>query len=369
MKILLVSHGSGPYGAERILLELARRLASRGHKVILSLPHPGPAAESAMDLHGVTLHVGDRRRLPRTVSEGFTYLLGGPVDALTVRRLVAHLTPDITWINSMYNPWAAIGTRLTRSPMVWHLHERSMGGATGALLSMIIALTANRAVAVSAYAANSFRHFPWLGRAVEVLHNPLLHEPAPPVKPPPGPFTIGYVGQLEPRKRATDLIRAIGLLPEDTRGIIVGDGKDRAALKAAIREVSVEHRVRLVGYRSDVPAQLARFHCLAVPSLEEAFGLAALEAMASGVPVIAARSGALPEVLGEAALYHEPESPSDLARQVNRLRGDPVLRGELGARGLERAARFRPEEWMESVEALIEQVASIDDPDRNGSRS
>lgn len=358
MKLLLVSHSSGPYGAERVLLELARRLAARGHDVVLALPHAGPAADLARELPGVTLRIGGRRRLPRSAREAIGYFLGAPADALRVRRLVLDVAPDVTWINSMYNAWAAMGARLAGSPTVWHLHERSMRGPPGWVLAGVLALTADRAMAVSHYVAETFRHYPWLGSRVDVLANPLLRDPAPPVEPPEGSFTVGCVGQLEPRKRSGDLVGAVALLPEDVRGVFVGDGKHRAALEAAIRKSGVEERIEVLGFREDVPEQLARFHCLAIPSLEEPFGLIAVEAMSIGLPVIAARSGALPEVLGEAALYHEPGDSSDLARQIRRLRDDPTLYAELRASGLARAAGFAPERWIESAEAILTELGA-----------
>lgn len=360
MRVLLVSHGAGPYGAERVLLELARRLALRGHAVVLDFPHPGPATERAAELGGIEVRVGDRRRLPRDLGEIPAYLAGGPGDILAIRRLVRDVAPGVTWVNSMYNPWAALGARLAGSPVVWHLHERSPTGPAGCLLAAVIGLCAARAVAVSEYAAESFRRCRSPGGSVRVLRNPLLREASPVGEPSPGPFVVGYVGQLEPRKRAPDLARAIGVLAGDVRAIFVGDGKDRAGLEAAVREVGVDDRVELVGYSADVSAQFGRIHCISIPSLGEGFGLTALEAMASGVPVVAARSGALPEVLGDAALYHEPGDASDLARQIDRLREDPILRGELKERGLRRASLFGPEAWLDTVEALLHEVASGD---------
>jgi glycosyltransferase involved in cell wall biosynthesis len=311
-----------------------------------------------------------RRRLPRTIGEGIAYFLGAPGDVWAIRQLVREVEPDVTWVNSMYNPWAAMGARMAGAPTVWHLHERSMRGPAGWLMAMIAGWTADRAVVVSEFVAGTFRKFPWLRERIEVLHNPLLHEPAPPLEAPSGPFTVGYVGQLEPRKRVTDLVRAIALLSQDVRGVLVGDGKGRETVESAIRRGGVAERVEMTGYREDVPEQMRRFHCLAMPSLEEPFGLAVVEAMARGLPVIAARSGALPEVLGDAALFHEPENPADLAREIERLRGDAELRARLAARGLERAASFGPGPWIESAEAILERVASTPSqgPEREASR-
>lgn len=356
MRVLLISHGAGPYGAERVLLELARRLAERDHHIVLDFPHPGPSAEEAANLRGVDLRIGARGRLPRNPLEAVAYFGRSPADILAVRRLVRDVAPDATWVNSIFNPWAALGAQLAGSPTVWHLHERNLRGVAGWLMTAFIRLFADRAVGVSEYVAESFHRAGWLHERVRVVHNPLVGEWEQRDEPTALPFTVGCIGQLEPRKRASDLARAIALLPAHVQGLFVGDGKDRKGLEVVIREVGVEDRIELLGYRIDVPTQLTRVHCLAIPSLDEPFGLVALESMASGVPVIAARSGALPEVLGEAALYHEPEDPVDLARQIERLRRRPELRLELRRKGLERVARFRPEAWVASVEFLLREV-------------
>ena len=123
-----------------------------------------------------------------------------------------------------------------------------------------------------------------------------------------------------------------------------------------MREHGLGDRVDLLGFKEDAPREFHRFHCISIPSLREPFGLVALEAMASGVPVVAARSGALPEVLGPAALFHSPGNPRDLAKQINRLRGSRELRAELRERGLLRVGAFDRECWLDRVEEILEET-------------
>ncbi len=362
MRVLLISHGAGPYGAERILLELARRLPDRGHEVTLAFPHQGPAVDMARDLPGVTLSVWDTGRLPRNLGEAVRYFGAAPRTVREIRRRVAELAPDVVWVNSMYNAWAAMGAGLVGVPTLWQLHERSLPGPPGWALAAVVGLTARRAVAVSDFVAGPFRRFPWLGQRVEVLHNPLLHEQVPHRTPDPtSAFTVGYVGQLEPRKRVVDFVRALSRLP-GVRGVLVGDGKGRPRVEAEVRRSAVEDRLELMGYRDDVPAQMGRFHCLVMPSVNEPFGLAVLEAMARGIPVVAARSGALPELLGDAGLFHRPRDPEDLARQVARLRDDPALRSELSSRAVARARSFGPDPWIAAVDDLLNRVTGAGGP-------
>jgi glycosyltransferase involved in cell wall biosynthesis len=100
--------------------------------------------------------------------------------------------------------------------------------------------------------------------------------------------------------------------------------------------------LRTLGYISEehLPALYAGARVLAVPSLHEGFGLPCLEAMASGVPVVAARRGALPETLGDAGLLVDPERDGELAEALVAAACDQGLRARLIAAGLRRAAAY-----------------------------
>ena len=110
--------------------------------------------------------------------------------------------------------------------------------------------------------------------------------------------------------------------------------------------------VCFTGYVSD--AALAELlnaaYALVFPSLWEGFGLPAVEAMACGVPVLASRRGSLPEVVGEAGLYFEPDDPMAIAACVVRLLQDPALRTQLAAIARRRAADFSWERAAELAE-------------------
>jgi alpha-1,3-rhamnosyl/mannosyltransferase len=77
------------------------------------------------------------------------------------------------------------------------------------------------------------------------------------------------------------------------------------------------------------------------PSFEEGFGLTVLEAMSVGVPVVAARRGSLPDVLGGAGLLVDPEDPNDIACAIRRLLADDAHAAQCAAAGIARAATFR----------------------------
>jgi glycosyltransferase involved in cell wall biosynthesis len=97
-----------------------------------------------------------------------------------------------------------------------------------------------------------------------------------------------------------------------------------------------------------------------MPSLYEGFGLPALEAMACGVPVLASTGGALPEVVGDAALGVDPRDTNGMARALARLVDDEALRADLVRRGPERASRFRWDATVRATRAVYEAACGIE---------
>ncbi len=165
------------------------------------------------------------------------------------------------------------------------------------------------------------------------------------------PFLI-YVGGLNPHKNLLSLLRCFPRVLEacpDTHLVIVGDTSGRdfyneaAELQRCVRSTSVlQPRVHFTGFVSDedLVALYNGATALVLPSLWEGFGLPAIEAMACGLPVLASRRGSLPETVGEAGLFFDPESTEEMVAVIIRLLVDSGLQKELSQRSLERAASY-----------------------------
>ena len=172
-----------------------------------------------------------------------------------------------------------------------------------------------------------------------------------------------YVGAIEPRKNLARLITAfaqarsrlepgfalaIAGIPRGREG-----GRHEASLRSLCGRLGVAEAVRWLGYVS--PGQAAALmrgaRLFAFPSLHESFGLPPLESMACGTPVLAARVGAMPEVLGEAPLWCDPLDVAGIAEGLVRLAHDSDLRDCLVERGREQAARFT---WEATAERTLE---------------
>jgi glycosyltransferase involved in cell wall biosynthesis len=154
------------------------------------------------------------------------------------------------------------------------------------------------------------------------------------------------VGAIRPHKNLVHLARAFvasGLAPE-VQLLVAGEAPPRfQALAAEI--AAAGPGIELLGRvpEGDLPYLYAGADFVAVPSLYEGFGQAAVEAMAMGVPVVASTTGSLPEIVGDAALLQPPDDLAAWSAALKRIGRDAGLRAELGARGRARAERHRLE--------------------------
>lgn len=152
-----------------------------------------------------------------------------------------------------------------------------------------------------------------------------------------------FVGTREPRKNLSRLMAAMALLRDLGVTLVVagppGWGPEPAAGGG---------RVVVTGYVSDadLAGLMAGARVFAFPSLYEGFGLPPLEAMAAGVPVVAARAGSLPEVLGDAPFWCDPLDVESMASALREAIVDDGARARAMARGGERARAYR---WSETA--------------------
>lgn len=147
-----------------------------------------------------------------------------------------------------------------------------------------------------------------------------------------GSFVVLLVAHLIPYKGVHVAIQALSQLPAETVLWIVGEGGERAALEEQARSLGVAHRLSFLGIRDDVSRYMQAADCFVCPSLwQEAAGLVILEAMASGLPVIASAVGGIPEfVVHERTGYLFPAGDHGLlAEYVEKLRSDAVRAREM----------------------------------------
>lgn len=192
---------------------------------------------------------------------------------------------------------------------------------------------------------------PDVARAVARLH-----------LPPSSPLILA-VGGISPHKNLQALVRAAAIVRQREPGywhvVFVGDYTGDSFLGCyrelveLVGSLDLHDRVTFAGFVPD--AELALLYnaatMLVMPSRGEGFGLPALEAMASGLPVAASDSNSLPEVLAGAGLLFDPDSDQAIAECVLRLLREPGLREAQRARGLRRAAAYS---WSAGADTMVE---------------
>jgi N-acetyl-alpha-D-glucosaminyl L-malate synthase BshA len=133
---------------------------------------------------------------------------------------------------------------------------------------------------------------------------------------------ILHISNFRPVKRVADCVRAFAKvrLEVDAELIMAGDGPDRGPAEQLARELGVDEHVRFLGKQDHMERLIPRTHALHLPSETEAFGLAALEAMACGVPPVATLTGGVPDLITQGVDgFMEPVGDTD--SQAARLIG------------------------------------------------
>jgi glycosyltransferase involved in cell wall biosynthesis len=173
--------------------------------------------------------------------------------------------------------------------------------------------------------------------------------------------TILCVARQYPRKHVADLLRAMPQVRRDVpsaHAVIIGDGPEHAPLRALAAELGLGDAVQFLGAIAD-DDEVARWYrhadLFCLPSVQEAFGIVFLEAMASGLPVVATRAAAIPEVVpdGQAGLLVPPGDVDALAAALTALLREPARRTAYGAYGQAHARRY---DWSLVAEQFLAQV-------------
>jgi len=180
-------------------------------------------------------------------------------------------------------------------------------------------------------------------------------------------FTVGYAGGLVPEKGVDLLLHACAGLSGVWSLAILGEGPERGRLAAQAERLGIAGRVHFLGHRpsTELPAIYPRWDVLVLPSRSrpnwvEQFGRVLIEAMACGVPVIAAHTGELPNVIGDAGLLFEEGDVGGLTSALTALAANGSRRAELGQRGRARVlARFTQAQIAAATHQVYQQIYRV----------
>jgi alpha-1,6-mannosyltransferase len=331
-----------------------------GHEPVLVVPGRKSADEMTSQGRVITL---PGIPLPRT--GGYRLLTG----RRQLSRLLDELRPDRLEVSDRSTlRWTGRWARRREIPAMMVSHE-SLAGLLGVwgvpsaardraadALNRRTAATFDRIVCTTAWAAAEFRrlgvpHLTEVPLGVDLAaFHPRLIDPAVRARyARPDELLVVYCGRLSAEKRpelAVDTLAALRAAKAPAVLVVAGDGPRRAAL--AYRAARLP--VRFAGHiadRAELAALLATADVVVAPGPVETFGLAALEALACGTPVVANAGSALPEVIGEAGIA-APGTPAAFADAVRRLLDRPVAVRRAAARA--RAERFG---WSAAVAGFL----------------
>jgi N-acetyl-alpha-D-glucosaminyl L-malate synthase BshA len=224
--------------------------------------------------------------------------------------------------------------------------------------------------AVSAFLRDeTYRAFGCTDCTIEVIPNfvePRDYYPATDVSTcrralaPSGHAVLVHVSNFRPVKRVLDVVRIFEgvqrALPATM--VLVGDGPDRDAAQQEVDRLNLRRRVRFLGKVDNVADVLRGADLFLLPSQSESFGLAALEAMACGVPVIATRTGGLPEVVddGVTGFLSEVGDIATMTERALSVLQEPARHARMRAAAAARALEFAADKIVPRYEQLYEDV-------------
>jgi glycosyltransferase involved in cell wall biosynthesis len=175
---------------------------------------------------------------------------------------------------------------------------------------------------------------------------------------------IAAVGNLRSVKGHDVLIRAISRLQDrypELKLYIAGEGPERQALEQLANRLGLQDRVAFLGWceQKEVQEMLQKASVFAMPSRNEGFGLALVEAMAAGLPVVASRVGGIPNLVDHerSGLLVPPEDPDALSESIDRVLSDDAFTAQLRAQARTRAQDFSWNQAVEKYEEVFERLA------------
>ncbi|WP_417070253.1 glycosyltransferase family 4 protein [Niveibacterium terrae] len=377
--ILIVHQSAELYGSDRVLIQLAEGLNAREefHPIVV-LPESGPLLIELRRI-GVEVHVAEVAKLSRAAfsPRGVLGLLGKARRGLRqLDALVAGRAISVVHSNTIAVLAGALWARLRRVPHVWHVHEIIRSPSlVRRLFPFLIRLLSDFVISNSTQTeAWLLGEQPRLKKRSRVVFNglPSLAEPErgrsevfrETVGADADTLIVTLAGRINRWKGQSVLIEAAGILlrtdlASRLRYVIVGSAAPGLEdlpeqLRQRAQELGVGNVVVFRPFIEDVWPVWFGSDIAVVPSIEpEPFGMVAIEAMAAGLPVVAAGHGGLLDIIEEGAsgLLVTPGSAEDLARAIARLARDARLRRTLGEAGRERQKeKFSATSYVEGIE-------------------
>ncbi len=402
IRILFVAHDSRLHGAQLTLLNIVKNLDRSKFVPFVVSPESGPFTEEVARLDipvftGLVMRWVFRQnpvlfspalftpwRLLRTPAIFTLFIFGLPIRLCKLLLLLHRQSIDVVYTNTITVVDGAIAAKVWRRPHIWHLHE-NIGTSKGLLrllparyVANALALKLSTRIIVPSHSLKEqiFGDQITLPK-VNVIHNGVdttRFSPEPPtyffhrgLSIPIDALLVGICGAIQTPKGHDTFIKAaaevLQKLP-NVHFVVIGEGLPEYLrhLIDLSSSLGLTGKFHFTGWRSDIPEIFRELHVLVIASNQEAFGLTAIEGMATGLPVVATRCGGPEEVI-----VHERtgflvaiDNSAVMAQRIIELLSSADLRQCMGRAGRELTERFFTIECcVKKIEKIIEATQSM----------
>ncbi|AQS59743.1 N-acetyl-alpha-D-glucosaminyl L-malate synthase BshA [Desulforamulus ferrireducens] len=368
MKLGILCHAT--YGGSGVVAaELGKLLARRGHQVhFVTVGHPFRLTnyEPNIFVHEVTAFQYPLFKVP-------PYFLSQVTKTVEVLR-----QHQLDLLHAHYAVPHSLGAHLARQisgrnvPVITTLHgtDTSLVGAHEEFyeLTRYSLQVSDLVTVVSNYLARQTKDTFDFHRELPVIYNFVDTEVFRPtdksLRPkltPRGEALLVHLSNFRPLKRVLDVVKVFHKVRQQrpARLIMIGDGPEKPAVEKLANSLGLTEDILFLGQQDTVAPLLAAADVMLFPSCCESFGLAALEALSCGVPVIATNSGGIPEVIshGEVGFLTGVGQVEEMAQYTLRLLNDQALHKKMSHRAREYVlTKFKAERWVERYEKIYQEV-------------
>jgi N-acetyl-alpha-D-glucosaminyl L-malate synthase BshA len=357
-------------GSGILATRLGVELAKRGHETHF-ITYQRPVAIQGVDYDNLHMHHVSVVEYPLFKYPPYTIALGSEMSRVTERNGLdlLHVHYSIPHATAAY-----MSRQITGKPYVVTLHgsDVTILGSDPAYepVNTYSVEAADAVTAVSRFMAEEARNSLEISKEITVIPNFVdtgLYKPDECVDPERMDFrdiVVGHVSNFRAVKRIEDLVYAMCIVTKeapDARLILVGDGPERHRIERLIDRLGIYHSVLMDGYRSDVPDRLKCMDTLVLCSETESAPLTVLEAMSSGLPVVATNVGGVPEIVdhGRNGYLVPLKHPEDIAERLLELNADKKKMRRMGENARETVMeRFSTDKVVGRYLEVYEKVTS-----------
>jgi glycosyltransferase involved in cell wall biosynthesis len=365
--ILFVHQGYDLYGSDRTFIQSVQAAANRWPDAQITVLLPGEGLLKAALLSVVSdVRVADLAILRKSNLKNMKLRDIGRFARKIAEARRTMATYDLTFINTLVVMDYILAACFVRRPSIVHVHEIPTRAAA-LFFSTLLMLSRAFVIFNSHATSGSFMLLPWQGRAV--VWNGVAGPKDVPAEAPHAKLNVLYIGRFNAWKGQSMVPLAIALLPLEVRAqlsvrmvgsVFGGQIHFRDELVRTIGERGVSEVIELLPFNPDPYSLYFWADVVLVPSVKpEPFGLVAIEAMAAGRPVIAAKHGGLREIVvdGVTGILIEPGSVESLATAIRSYIGNAERIRAEGDAGRERfAAQFEESQFKLKITNIIDQL-------------